>query len=367
MTVLACKIFTSESDVAALAGDWRALHARFGRSAFSNYDVFAIWWRTVGRNYGRRSLHVVAGYIDGKLAGVLPLTVVRRQGMRVLQAAGYKGYNYCDMVAENADHAAEIWDAAASSRRYDFASIRDVYPDSLCYRALSFFARRRDMTEALFLRIEWKTNEEWLGTLSSKTNRELRRRNRRLGEKGVVTYHVYREGPIPSAVIDQMIRHKIEWCRAHNEGGLFVQPGVYDYFRELVEILAAQGRIVLSWLQCGDEAIAYNLCIDYHGVLHGYVLGYNPVWAGYSPGMLLVTRFIGWAIENGYQGLDLRQGGSEYKSRFTNVTRACAEFTFSRSFKGRMLESSFMGLRAAARALRLREFKGGDANVRESA
>src|SRR5277367_5838958 len=153
--MLETKILTTEQDIESIAGEWRELFARAGASPFADGDLFMIWWRTIGKTDGQRVPHVVTGRENGKLTAVLPLTVVRRKGLRIMQAAGYKSYNYADMLAATTEQAAALWQAVRRSPHYDFADIRDVYPESKCYEALSAFACRRDLTDAFSLRLQW--------------------------------------------------------------------------------------------------------------------------------------------------------------------------------------------------------------------
>ena len=96
--MLDCKILTTEAEIEALADSWRDLHARTGRRPVTDYDRFYAWWSTVGKKQMSSSLHVVAGFESGRLAGLLPLSVERRRGMRMLQSDGGMVLECCDML-----------------------------------------------------------------------------------------------------------------------------------------------------------------------------------------------------------------------------------------------------------------------------
>ena len=350
--MLECKILTTESEIEALAADWRELYACIGRSPFSGYDIFFIWWNAIGKPDARRSLHVVAGYEDGKLAGVLPLTVLRHKGMRIMQAAGYQAYNYCDMLAKDPAQAAALWQAARQSPHYDFADIRDVYPESNGYEALSSFARRRDLSNAYALNLEWPTGEDWLASKSRHTRSNFKRCVRRLEEKGALRFETCLTKPLPVDLIDDMVKRKIGWSIERNKRGLFQKPGVLDYQRQLLDIAAEQGTLFLSWLRCGNHVIAYNQGFLHHGVVHSILLTHDPEWNPCSPGKVIQTYTVFWAIEHGMRSLDFRQGESQFKQIYANEKRQCAEFTFNGSLRGRIAENAYMGTRGIMRLMR---------------
>lgn len=349
---LQCELITTEAGIEALAGEWRALHARIGRSPFSDYDLFTIWWNTIGKSEGGRIPHVVAGYENGKLAGVLPLTVTHRAGMRIMQAAGYRAYNYCDMLAGDTAQAVELWQAARQSPHYDFADIRDVYPESLCYEALSSFACCRDLSDTYFLRFKWPSRKDWLASLNAHVRGNFTRCVRRLEEKGPIKFEACFGQKPPAAIVDDMVRQKVAWSIRNKKHGLFKHPDVLTYFERLVETTSERGSMFLGWLTCAGQAIAYNQGFVHHGVLHSILWTYDPDWGKFSPGNVALVNSIMWAIDQGLSGLDLRQGESQFKRLHANEKRQCAEFTFNSSLRGCGIEKAYMMARGLMRIVK---------------
>jgi len=179
---------------------------------------------------------------------------------------------------------------------------------------------------------------------------------RRLEEKGAVHFEVHKDGPLPLDIVDAMIKQKIAWASEREKQGLFEHPNVYPYFHELLEVAARQGRLFLAWLKCGSDTIAYMLGLTHDGVMHSYVLTYNPDWSPCAPGILVMVNSVCWAIDNSFHGVDYRQGDAHYKARYANETRMCAEFTFNGSALGQLMENIFMTLRKMLRVLRIRTF-----------
>ena len=165
-----------------------------------------------------------------------------------------------------------------------------------------------------------------------------------------------KNGPLPMDIVDLMIKHKINWVAEREKEGVFEHPNVYNYFHELVETLAKQNRLMFSLLKCGDQPIAFLLALTWKQKARGYVLTYDPAWAQSSPGILVMVDTIRWSIDHGIKLFNHGQGDTHYKTRYSNVSGMCAEFTFNGSAIGALAEHAFMGLRTLARKLKIRTF-----------
>lgn len=352
-TKMQTDIITTEAGVTALADEWRELYARASRTPFSDFDLFSVWWQVIGKMSAARRLHIVTGRIDGKLVAVLPLIVMHQKGLRILQAAGYKAYNCCDMLAENRDQAVALWQAARCSRYYDFADIRDVGSDSMCGDVLASFARRRDKTPSFYLKIKWSTGKEWISSLISHTRGNFNRCMRRLEEKGPLRFQTYEGGPLPMAIIDGMVKLKVAWSAERKARGVFEYAEVPEYYRQLIKTMAQKGSLFLSWLQCGDDVVAYNQGYIHQGVLHMAFWTHDPAYARHSPGNVVLINSLCWAIDHGLRGVDLRQGESQLKRKYSNEKHHCAEFTFCGSLRGRLIEAAYMAARTIMRIFKI--------------
>lgn len=351
------KILTTISAIEAIAPEWKSLHAQSGESQglFTDPDSFLIWWRTVGQD--NREPCVVTARKDGRLAGILPLAIFKKRGLRVLQAAGYKALSICEMLCETQDIADGLWNAARNSKNYHFADIRDVYAESPARKALSRFARRRDISQAYSLDLSrWSNGEEWFHSQSRNMRHEAERKLRNLNKKGPVAFKVHdspADGPFPEAIINELLRHKLSWCQTRDKDGLFSHPKASDFYRELARSASRRGAMNLGWLCCGETPVGYILSFQNQGAVAGYVTSYDPEWSSCSPGILTLIHAIRWAIDHGKISCDLNQGDYQYKQKFSNAEKECAEFTFGAPTPiGWLAEKLYFWSRAAGRRLR---------------
>lgn len=352
------KILRNLPDIEAISQEWNDLYAKAGkaRGLFSDYDSFAIWWRTVGQS-GRLPCVATAYRDDGRLVGVLPLAVACKHGLRILQAAGYKATSVCEILCETPEIADGLWNAARRSKDYDFADIRDVYAGSLCHDALSRFATLRDTSIAHSMDLSsWKDGEAWFNSLHRDVRYETRRKLKNLNEKGPVELKVYDSQPgepFPEDILNELLQHKLNWCQSRDKEGLFSHPKACDFYRELAHSAAKRGALNFCWLLCGKTAVGYLLNFQREGIVSCYVTGYDPEWSSCSPGILTITHAIRWAIEHGKESYDLNQGDYSYKKKYSSAEKKCSEFTFcAPTFKGMLAENLYFALRNAGRKLR---------------
>jgi CelD/BcsL family acetyltransferase involved in cellulose biosynthesis len=344
-------ILTSIAEVEAIEADWRALQASIGNDVFTDYDWFHIWWRTIG-NVNGRMLHIITARKEDKLVGLLPLAVIIRKGFRVLQATGAEAFYMCDILAEDEKLAEQLWRYARKSPHYDFAHLRDVYPHSLGKTVLSRFAKCSDINKAYSLRLKWKNSDEWIASLSKKSRSNRRNTIKLLERIGPVEHHICQTLPLAEGIIEGMVHYKNQWCNEHGMQGMFDQPNILDYHRQLAQTHAKHGTLALSWLTCGNDILSYHVMYIYKKTVHSYVLATNPAWSEHSPGHLENQFAISWAIDNGYSVFDLMHGDFAYKKRLTDTVDECKEFFFNQSLRGWAGQSLFIYKRALKNRLK---------------
>lgn len=350
--LLDCAILTNETQVAGIEHEWRALQLRAGKSFFTDYDWFHIWWRTLGNAYGR-SLHIVTARKDGRLVGVLPLCVIPKKGFRVLQAIGAEAFYFCDVLCEEPHYADRLWKAAKQSNRYDFAHIRDVMPQSAVEKTLPTFATKRECPKTLSLRLHWKNSDEWKASLPGDFRRNHIRRVRNLNQVGAVNYNLCEAPPVNTKIIEMLVENKTTWANQTGHQGMFDQPRVLDYWRQMAEQGAKDKTLLLAWITCGDVIITQNIMFKRGKTLNIHSLAVDPAWGKYAPGHMAIINAISWAIDNDYEVVEHRQGESDLKAKFSNQGLECPEYSFHRSLKGWLGETLFF----TRRELRQRNIK----------
>ena len=333
---------TDQSGLDALGDDWQHLFQRRGTTPFHDPRLIIAWWHARGSSQGRR-LHVVAIRMDSKLVGVAPLSVMHRTGVRFLRWAGDEIYDYCDALLEDAAFAPALWQAAAHSRGFDIALIKNVRPWSDTYSELKALGRPVRRREIARLRIQWSSSTEWeRAALSGKSLKRFRYLERRLTLRAPLEFEVMVQPDDPrlGPAVDALIQQKSTWVAMRGKSeGLFVEPRAgAAVLLDIVHRAAQSGTLHLSSLRCGQSVLATHLGFTFGDTFYYYMPSYNHEWSAFSPGKLLMHKLIGWAVNNGFQCCDFMSGEADYKSVLANEHCQLLDFTFAGSAAGHILE-----------------------------
>jgi CelD/BcsL family acetyltransferase involved in cellulose biosynthesis len=120
-------------------------------------------------------------------------------------------------------------------------------------------------------------------------------------------------------VLQKLIGWKRNQYRRTNES----DPFAVIWTNELLHGLLALSRRsevqpVLSAMYAGKTLVAAHYCLAASGVCHSWVAAYNPEFARYSPGKLILRRLLYETPERGITRFDLGAGDEPYKDNFAN-------------------------------------------------
>lgn len=269
-------------------------------------ELVAQW---VGQFAPRAEFHALAVEDQGQWVAALPL--VRRKVARVIDAGAMpinewssSGDLLLDATAR-VDTALDALVAAMVELPRQLFWLEEVAIDSPRWKAfqaaISRAAVAAHFQEQLQLgRIEighdWEAyKRRW----SRKHRQQMARHARRLAGRGDVQLKVL-SALAPEEVEGWMRRgFEVEDRSWKGTAGTSVlrTPGMFTFFTRQAEQLARWGHLELVFLECGRRPIAFSYGLSAKGVYHSYKVGYDPEYAGYSPGQLLryqlFRRFYG--------------------------------------------------------------------------
>ena len=148
---------------------------------------------------------------------------------------------------------------------------------------------------------------------------QLRRLSR---EVGTVTF-------VPQVQSHELLDLLISWkrhqyCRTKVSDD-FDMPWNQPFLHELLETKERSCKGMLSGLFAGGQPLAFDMGTCSPHSLQTCYTAYDPEYAGYSPGSLLLFCLIGYCIEESIPLLDLGKGDEAYKQRWTNDQLFVAE------------------------------------------
>ena len=352
--MVSCSVLTSEKDVDDLADAWRALQARVGKVPFTDYDWAMTWWRVIGKPSGAL-LKVVVCYDKGQLVGILPLTVRCNHRFCILHLLGHDVYYYRSFLIDNPRYVEALWRTALTQIDYDFANIKNIH-DETPERA--FFERNTiclQRARIYYRPLTEKSRDEVLAHYPKSFRRKIKKVQQIIQADPTLSLRVAQGGEDTVRVIDFLVRRKQAWVKQNCKRGFFLGKNTLTFYQEMAQLAAAQGRLLLHWIEEEGVPIAADLAFTYGGVVYSHTLAYAPAKSRLLPGYSLNMAGLLWGVENGQSEFNLMEGEEDYKTYFTRETRGVNEYVHARTLAGRVylwLYWLLRGFRALSERLR---------------
>ena len=134
---------------------------------------------------------------------------------------------------------------------------------------------------------------------------------------------------VPHTAESSALRALLDWKATQ-----YTRTGTVDLTRQrwICEVLerahASQTDAfagILSSLYAGERLVAAHLGIRAGAVCHSWFQVYDPQFASYSPGLVLLLRLSEWAPAAGIRTIDLGRGDYRFKNMLTNRSVMLAE------------------------------------------
>lgn len=173
--------------------------------------------------------------------------------------------------------------------------------------------------------VDWSLFTDWAAfeaTVSSRIGNLLpdsaRRLKKMVRDLGPLRFELADPRPEP---FERCIRWKSAQYRETGLTDMFADPLNVELFRELVK----RGAAVVTTLSAGETLLAVHLAGLADNRLYWWVPAYDPAWAKYSPGRLLLLESLKESQRRGHAEFDFLIGDEGYKWHFATHNRAIAE------------------------------------------
>ena len=315
----ALPLITSE-DLANLAPEWAALHARIpGATAFEHPAWAQVWLRNFGQDCAPVFLSIRR---DDDLIGVAALDMERAEA-RELGDHNVRDYagplalpgeedavaaGILEWLREDLTPAVTFWGIPADSAMC--SAIR---------RAADLGWRLSEAPEAACPGVDLpETFEEYAARLSKKDRHELRRKLRNFVTAGVAKFRSYNA----PGEIEARIERLLEMMRlSRDDKDEFLTPRMEGFFRDLVATFAPLGMLHLGVLTLDGAEVALTLSFENAEGVYLYNSGYDPACSHLSVGFVSKAMALEDAIERGKRRFDFLRGDEDYKHRLGGIDR----------------------------------------------
>lgn len=293
---------------------WGGLWHQTGAMAFQSHAWLAAWVTQMDRQY---SLRIgVIWQDDLRLTAVLPLSVRRFFGLRVLVWAGQAVCDYCDGLGNSGD-LRTAWAAIRQARGFDIVRLKNIGPDA---KIIALFDPDQLTSNDTCLKLvsSWASGGAWFRNLNKKKRNNFNRGQRRLEEAGPTSMTCL-ENEADAALVGRLLELKKAWLAATNRQSSYLFDEHHpDRLLKLVQALAKIGRLRIFLIKCGDEIVSASVNIAEGATLGAFFAVYDAKFDRVSPGIMLMTAYTRWAFDNGFREINYLQGGETYKFEFAN-------------------------------------------------
>ncbi|HSV02671.1 MAG TPA: GNAT family N-acetyltransferase [Phenylobacterium sp.] len=304
---------TDPAELEALAPEWRALLERCPQATPFQTPEWLIAWR---RAFLPQGLWTLAFRGDGRLVALAPMFIHgRSDGRRQLTLLGNGLSDRLDLIAEPAARraaAAALFRHLARRKLWDLCDFRDLPADSPLLAAAAE-GRSRLAPEAPCPTLALPHDPaEVLGRLPKSRRTDLRRCARRLAELGAVRFELADAAGRASALAAVMALHARRW-NERGEAGVFAEPRVRGFHEAVTGDLLAAGMLRLHVLRLGERPIAAQYGIVQGASAYSYIHAFDPAFARFGPGWLLMAHVLQSAVREGLRSFDFLRGREAYK------------------------------------------------------
>ena len=284
------------------------------------------------------SLSIITIWREANLLGLWPLHVRRAGSVTVATHLGCGGNEeYAGpLIARDPDeaHVASLALSAAKSLA-DVLRLYNLRPQSsialLANSERAFSFRSSVFSPIITLRGEddW---EGWLGKKSKNFRHEVRKFRRRLESSGQLKSINSSAGADGPEIVRWLFQIKRRWLADRGISRSWILDPLGEQLFE--SMLAQQIHEFHAFaLTLDGKIIAAGLCFLSQGLLEFHMIGFDPEFAYFSPGNLLVEDIAKWALLAGVD-LDFRLTQLPFKMRWIDREERYDSFAIACSVRG---------------------------------
>jgi CelD/BcsL family acetyltransferase involved in cellulose biosynthesis len=309
--------------------EWSAL-ARASRNPFLTPEWCELWLAHIGADC---RLHLFGGRRDGEtLAAIVPLVVTRGRYIRKARFLGFGPAQELGPIADPADReaAAELLrQALAAIRREWDVFLGDHLPGGGWKTRVGGTLVARKGSPAV--RGPWESWDGYLASRSSNFRQELRRKERRLGDRGLHYREVSELSELDRALDVLFELHRARW----GEDASIWFAGQEAFQRAFSRTALEHGWLRLRLLELNGRPAA-----AYHGFRFGeaewsYQFGRDPSEKSSSVGLVITAHALRRSLEEGAAEFKLGPGAQLHKLRFATEDAGLETVGLARGLRGR--------------------------------
>ncbi len=336
------------SDIHELAGYrliWKALLSQTRAATFfQSLDWLEVYWRHSGHG---QKLRVLIVHEEGKPIGILPLVVLtestRVGPVRVLTYPLHDWGTFYGPIGPNPTVTlrAGMEYVARAERDWDLLDMRwvdaagcDRRRTPLAMRAAGFSPQQQPWAQTAVVDMNGTWEEYW-SSRTKKWRHNVNRCQRRLAERGEITYIRYRpegdaygDGDPRWDLYDACVElSRRSWQGSSETGTTLCHESVCEYLRDTHAAAAKTGSLDLNLLLGDGKPAAFVYNYHYHGRVYGLRMGFDPDLTAVGPGSVLQQMMLEDGFRRQDKCYDLGAGSLDCKRHWLTRLATCYRYT----------------------------------------
>lgn len=337
------------------SAEYRALFEASDTDVFRHPLWLSALYRRLAPHRGATPVVVTVRAGTGRLLALLPMTLRRKGGVRLLEAAHLGVSDYAaPVIREDWREALQGFDPAAGTSAalpaHDVLRIEPVRPERLADWASFFPARPRALPFSAHAAAPTSPYAAWRAeNLTASTRRMLDRRRKRFAKEGAVTLT-----RLPPQEAEQAIALLRRLREGRFAGDPIQDPAVEGFYAEIAERGSADGFVRLYRLAQDGVPVGTVFAPTHRGRLYYLLIGCDYAGFGrHSPGLVMFDMMMEDWAEAGGTVFDFTIGDEPFKADFGTRATPMHAIVEPRTLRGRLGLLALEG-RAAIGSLQMR-------------
>ena len=320
------RIQHQEEDFSALELEWKKLE-KIDETCpiFLRYEWTACWIKHFGEQYETVIL-TARDNTSSTLIGILPLMCRKRKGItngewRFLGDSREICPDHLDVIAENVNKATvtrSFLFYLSQSPKFDNCTFDHVSERS----CLVSLASDNDVHDIFWTGLFLARKCFYIPLQDTlKCSKRLIRYERRLKVEFNACFKEASSTDDMLHAFNELTRlHSLRWSQL-GQSGAFHDSRVLAFHKSIIAGLGEQGLIKMFFLSLGQRIVSVLYVFVYNNIIHGYASGFDPEFAKYSVGNVLLASALREAIRCNYSEFDFLRGNEHYKENWTESCR----------------------------------------------
>lgn len=293
--------------------------------SFQQFEWVKCWWDNFSTN--RMRLFIVLATKNNEIIGIAPLTCKGNAFSKVntLKFIGSGCFDYFDFIikkGEEGDFINSLISYLDNEFKHYELQLKNIFQTSATLKIINERKNNNGFNFSVYPEIVVPYIElpETKQLFYLQTKRLLRvdvaRRERRLNESGEVKFKYCENLKDAKETLEDFFHLHIKKWESAKGYSVYKFKIKREFLRNLVKRLFDKEILNIYYLSLGEKKLAICIGFKKNRRFIYYSTAYDPEFAKFSPGKLLVNKLINYLIENRYKEFDFGIGEEYYKTEW---------------------------------------------------